>query len=386
VNNSLALYGDFANRLKASAFLELRVVMEKNSCSPRFKDPVELIDLRDLSSFRCNSGWQKYDALEVDTLFFPTYAEVVDDETLKPEISINGTKIQITHTNLGEFLEGGLVGLIYGDHDLSDVTQKYCPFCASPMSSGDFLEEGEPTGLFFDFGIGDEIATFRFLEYCFSCHYWRFQDAYFYQGAAKLYHLIYTSFLSKIREFSDQLPEGFVFEVAQWVKKNPEMWHTMSAISFEKLVAAIFRANYQDAEIFHVGQPDDGGKDVIFIDSGKRQWLIQAKRRMKPGVAEPIETLRNLLGTMSIEGSQYGIIASTADHFTYRAYEVANRVKEKGILIKLLDKGKLSRMLENVVSMERPWYALLKEDYPDIAEYFSKQIPSRQYRQLELPL
>lgn len=167
----------FAKRLKASAFLELRIFMEEHSCSPKFKDPVELIDLRDLSSFQCNSGWQKYDALEVDTLFFPTYAEVVDDETLKPAISINETEIQITHTNLGEFLEGGLVELIYGDYVLSDVTQKYCPFCASPMSSGDFLEEGEPTGL--GFGIGDDIATFRFLEYCFSCHYWRFQDAYF---------------------------------------------------------------------------------------------------------------------------------------------------------------------------------------------------------------
>ena len=133
--------------------------MEEKSCSPKFKDPVELIDLRDLSSFRYNSGWQKYDVLEVDTLFFPTYAEVVDDETLKPAISINGTEIKITHTNLGEFLEGGLVGLIYGYHDLSNVTRKHCPFCASPMSSGDFLEEGEPIGL--GFGIGDDIATFR---------------------------------------------------------------------------------------------------------------------------------------------------------------------------------------------------------------------------------
>lgn len=349
-----------------------------------FKDPVELIDLRDLSSFRYNSGWQKYDLLEIDTLFFSKSAKVVNDERLKPALSINETEIEVTHTKLDNFLEGGLVGLIYGAHHLSDVTQKKCPFCSSLMSSGCFLKEGQPTGLIF--GIGDDIATFRFLEYCFSCHYWRFQDVYFYHGAAQLYHLVYTSFLSKIREFADRLPEGFVFEVAQWVKKNPDNWHTISAVSFEKLVAAIFRANYQDAEIFHVGKPDDGGKDVIFIDSGKRQWLIQAKRRMKSGVAEPIETLRNLLGTMAIEGSQYGIIASTADHFTYKAYEAANRVKEKGILIKLLDKGKLSRMLENVVSMERPWYNILKEDYPDIAEYFSKQIPSKKYVQLELPL
>lgn len=349
-----------------------------------FQDPVKLIDLRDLSSFRYSSCWQKYDVLEIDTFFFPSSARVVNDQNLKPILSINQTKIEVTHTDFGKFLEGGLVGLIYGDHNPSDIIQKTCPFCSSLMASGHFLEEGQPTGLIF--GTGDDIATFRILEYCFSCHYWRFQDAYFYHGVAKLYHLVYTSFLSKIREFGDQLPEGFVFELARWVKDNPDMWHTMSAVSFEKLVAAIFRANYQDAEIFHVGQPDDGGKDVIFIDSGKRQWLIQAKRRIKSGVAEPIETLRNLLGTMTIEGSQYGIIASTADHFTYRAYEAANRVKEKGILIKLLDKGKLSRMLENVISMERPWYPILKEDYPDIAEYFDKQIPSKKYIQLELPL
>jgi hypothetical protein len=245
--------------------------MKEEFDSPRFRDPVELIDIRDLSCFRCDPGWHKYDAFEIDTLFSPTYAKVINDETLKPSISINETEIKTTHTNLSETLEQGLLGLIYGDYDISEVTQKNCPFCSSLMSSGDFSEESEPTGLGTGFGMGDDIANFRSLEYCFSCHYWRFQDMYFYHGAAKLYHLIYTSFLPKIREFSDQLPEGFVFELARWVKKDPEMWHTMSAVSFEKLVAAIFRANYQDAEIFHVGQPDDGGKDIIFIDSGKRQ-------------------------------------------------------------------------------------------------------------------
>ena len=358
--------------------------MREKTDKSEFKDPVELIDLRDLSSFRANSGWTKYDSLEISAYFEPMYAEVIDDHVLKPSLQINQTELKITHTNFGEFLEGGLVGLVYGDHEPSDVAKSYCPLCPSFMSCADFMEEGKPSGLVF--GIGDDVADFMVLEYCFNCHYWRFQNAYFYQAPGKLYRLVYTSFLSKIREFSDQLPEGFVFEVAQWVKKHPDAWHTMSSISFEKLVAAILRANYQEAEIFHVGQPDDGGKDVIFIDSGKRQWLVQAKRRMKPGVAEPIETLRNLLGTMTIEGSQHGIIASTADHFTHRAYEAANRVREKGIFIKLLDKGKLSRMLENVISMERPWYLALKEEYPEIAEYFAEQIPSRQYKQLRLSL
>lgn len=353
---------------------------------PNFQDPVELIDLRDLSSFRCNTGWHKYDEMKIDTLFIPQRGQVVDDDRLKPIFSINNTDIDIVHTNLAQVLEGGLVGLFYGDFDLSEVSKSNCPFCTSPMTSSNFWEEAEPGGLGIGYGIGDDIAIFSFLEYCFYCHYWRFQELYFYQGAAKLYHLVYTSFLSKVREFGEQLPEGFVFEVAEWVKKYPDAWHTMSALSFEKLVAAIFRANYQDCEVFHVGQPDDGGKDVIFIDSGKRQWLIQAKRRMKAGVSEPIATLRNLLGTMTIEGSQYGIIASTADHFTHRAYQAANRVKEKGIFVKLLDKGKLNRMLENLISIERPWYDLLKEDHPEIAEYFAKKIPSRKYLQLELPL
>ena len=145
--------------------------------------------------------------------------------------------------------------------------------------------------------------------------------------------------------------------------------------NLEKLVADIFRANYENAQALHVGRPDDGGVDVIFIDTENRQWLIQVKRRESPGHAEPVETIRNLLGAMVLSKSSLGIVVSTADHFTYRAYEAVGRARECGMRINLIDRKKLDRMLDPILP-DRPWLSVLLKEAPEYAKLFAEKIES----------
>ena len=73
-------------------------------------------------------------------------------------------------------------------------------------------------------------------------------------------------------------------------------------------------------------------------------------------------------------------LVSTADHFTYRAYEAVARAKEIGKIIQLIDRGKLNRMLGPMLP-DRPWRSIIKEkDSISLLNYFSRRIPKNPSR------
>jgi hypothetical protein len=264
-----------------------------------------------------------------------------------------------------------------------------CPFCRVALTilkNGEMRDcnnENELDNWFEWADLSDGVEQVSWLEYCTRCYYWcwHYLESKFVGTRGVHFFHDYVSYLSKIKDFTNSLPEVCSTEFAQWARRNPNVWHTINPHSLERLVADIFRVNYLDAEVFHVGKPCDGGVDVLFIDTGGKQWLIQVKRREDPNSSEPVDTVRKLLGTMFLEGASYGIVVSTADHFTYHAYADANRAKERGVVVKLIDRGKLDRMLDPVLP-DRPWVTALKADYPDLVNHFTQQIPSP--RQLRL--
>jgi Restriction endonuclease len=128
----------------------------------------------------------------------------------------------------------------------------------------------------------------------------------------------------------------------------------------ERLVAQIFRSNFSHAEVIHIGRPGDRGIDVMFVDSEGSTWLIQVKRRSKAGAVEGFETLQKLLGNLALEGENKGIIVSNASHFSVQAKQQALRVAQRGMTVKLWDRGVLNRMLGTMLP-ERPWRTLLRE-------------------------
>jgi hypothetical protein len=222
------------------------------------------------------------------------------------------------------------------------------------------------------------------LEYCRFCRYWRFHysktDS-FPRGAGVT--LAYSSITAKKREYESELPDGVPEEIATWLRRTPSGWHSMNPRRFERLVSDVFRSNHAAAEVIHVGRPDDGGIDVLLIESDGREWLIQAKRRESPDAAEGISTIRNLLGAMVLEDARHGIVVSTADHFTYRAPQAVGRADERGMVLRLVEKRALDRMLDRLLP-DRPWLSPVMKRFPVFGRHFANLIDSdRQLRLFE---
>jgi hypothetical protein len=250
---------------------------------------------------------------------------------------------------------------------------KHCPYCSSALiihqiADGESKWDDEENYV----EEMEEFAQIYSLEYCSNCLYWRWHDIDVFTSFEGVQH-IYKGFISKIKEFDNKLPDGFTQEFARWIRVDERRWHTMHPTSLEKLVSDILRSIYHPAEVIHVGRPDDGGVDVVYAESKDKKWLIQVKRREKSMGGEPVNTVRNLLGTLLLNNSSYGMIFSTADHFTYRAYDAVQRARERGFYIELVDKGKLNRMLDAVLP-HNPWLEVLRQEYPSLAQSFDEAI------------
>ena len=175
--------------------------------------------------------------------------------------------------------------------------------------------------------------------------------------------------ISKLRTFDPKLPEECHTEMAQHLRRNKHLWHSTDPKRLEKFIASVFRANYADCVATHVGGPDDGGVDIVFIEASGKEWLIQVKRRENPKVSEGISTFRNLLGAMFLKDSNHGMLVSTVDSFSYRVHEGVGRAAEKGMIVRLVDKEKLQHMLGSLLPTS-PWKPFLRQEVPHVVSTF----------------
>lgn len=224
---------------------------------------------------------------------------------------------------------------------------------------------------------GEEWIEEIVIAECPNCGYWQ---AMWYQDLGQgLYGdptAEWEARLGKLAEFEQCLPDGCQSELAQHLRASPNKWHDLSPAKTERLVADVFKANYAPCEVFHVGQPNDGGVDVVFVDSGAKRWLISVKRRLNPRKGECVSTLRNLLGAMVLKDARYGAVVSTVDHFTYRARKAAERASELGFTVSLVDLGQLDRMLDPLLPM-RGWLDLILARKPDWLTELNAKMPDR---------
>ena len=216
-------------------------------------------------------------------------------------------------------------------------------------------------------------------DYClWYCDYCRFWQARVYSAfRACISPPDNWAYISKLREFDKNLPEGCSEELALHIRSNPDLLHSFNPTRFEKFVADVFRANYTQAEVLHVGKPGDGGVDVLLIDTGKEDWLIQVKRRESPNRSEGVDTIRNVLGAMIENRAHKSIVVSTAKRFSRYAKQLAAEAKAEPycMTVKLVDKGILNKMLDPILP-DRPWLDPISEVDEEIAEYLADQIPS----------
>ena len=255
------------------------------------------------------------------------------------------------------------------------ILQTKCPFCKLELKQTFTYAEKRDDKLFRDsngqtdnlvFGAAQDPGDSR-LWVCPNCYYWQWYCEYHTNLLAEYFVPDYwnRSFaVSQLTSFSGNLPERFTSEVAQHLRRNPILWHSMSPKRLEKLVHDIFRANFSDCEVIHVGSPGDGGMDILMIDNDERRWMISVKRREKPQKGEPVSTIRDLIGAMVLEGGSIGVIASTADHFTTAAKKAARKAATRGYLIHLLDKGHLNRLIGSMLP-RAPWQDAIEDIHPD---------------------
>ena len=184
--------------------------------------------------------------------------------------------------------------------------------------------------------------------------------------------VVWDAAIAKMRKFDPRAPEGCMQELAMYLRQNPNHWGSIDPTSLEKIVAEIWRQNYAHSDVLHVGRPNDGGVDVLFVDSNSRQWLIQVKRRKSSKLGEGVSTLRNLLGAMQLQGTSLGVVVSTADHFTHYAIEASKKMAAMGTTVELVDRGKLDRMLQGF-HPAFPWMDFLDANYPTLADFYSER-------------
>ncbi len=213
------------------------------------------------------------------------------------------------------------------------------------------------------------------LWYCDKCCFWQ----------ARIYSAFRAcmpppdnwAYVSKLREFDGNLPEGCNDELALHIRSNPDLLHSFNPKRLEKFVADVFRANYTHAEVLHVGKPGDGGVDVLLIDADREQWLIQVKCRGSQKSSEGVKAIRDILGAMHLREARIGIVISTAERFSRPAQEAAFKAGKvrNPVTIRLVDKGIFNKMLDPVLP-DRPWLHPISEVDEEIANYLADQIPS----------
>ncbi|MBN9517807.1 restriction endonuclease [bacterium] len=226
----------------------------------------------------------------------------------------------------------------------------FCSFCESPMEKAEFAE---PNDIPYR---GGSFKREYYLVNCDFCYHWAFgarENSNRYSAAPVL-----VEANSVARKFGTHFPEGCAAELAQQLRLDPSLWHTIAPRDMERFVADIFRANYRHADVVHVGKSGDLGVDVLFVDAGGNDWLIQVKRRGSPTAVEGFDTLQRLLGTLTLKGKLRGIIVTTGHHFSQPLICQASQAEQRGFRIELIDRGKLDRMLTPVLPV-RPWLKLL---------------------------
>lgn len=197
------------------------------------------------------------------------------------------------------------------------------------------------------------------LVHCPNCAFWQFfgKHGLLNDFPSRIY---WEAYIGKARTFANSLPPGCERELAQALRRNRSHWTLLDPSRLETFVAEILRANHQPCQVTHLGRPFDGGIDVLLIDSAQHEWVVQVKRRTSHS-GEGVDTVRNLLGVMYADDKLRGIVVSTADHFTYRAYDLRQKAAKKGCMIELVDRGKLDLMFSPLIP-QRPWIKLREYD------------------------
>jgi hypothetical protein len=256
----------------------------------------------------------------------------------------------------GKRARPSVVRFLTDTNSLESVGRHSCPFCRIPLKKEAFI----------DLPSSDTDQYLLYRQYhvsaCTRCAYWEFKGS---ESSNRCMDPPVIALAQAVAtQFSISAPPECASEFAQFLRRCPSGWHTVSPTRLERLVADIFKANYQHCEVLHVGGPGDRGIDVLLVDSSQTQWLIQVKRRSDPQRKEGFDTLQAILGTLALKGDRHGIVVSTADAFSQQARAKARNAKLHGFIVELVDRHRLDTMLSPLLPVS-PWLSVLEKEIFD---------------------
>lgn len=292
-------------------------------------------------------------------------------------MTVDHDTIELRHNGVENtmFVNGGSVS--WGRHTAiqnwlrRNFHIKRCRYCSQPVRTCWFHERSDD----------HQELTESYLWYCKNCRFWQAEYYSHEEEGSNPESIDSKRYISKLKEFDSKLPAGCLSEIAQFIRQRPSVLNSYDPKQFEKLIANVLKANHAYADVTHVGKPADGGVDVFLVDSDQNEWLVQVKRRSDPEKAESVGTVRNLLGAMLQQEKKFGMVVSSADHFSHHAEKAISDVEPQGYTVQLVDKGKVSRLLDPVLP-DRPWLQVLKDEITKPAQYFAEKIPSHHQRNI----
>jgi len=175
-----------------------------------------------------------------------------------------------------------------------------------------------------------------------------------------------------LREFevgSNSIP---IEVLKSYLSKNEDEIFHIHHKKMEELVASIFR-NHYDCEVQIVGKSNDGGVDLILINSDK-PTIVQVKRRTDRRKTESVKEIRDLIGATLLSDSRKCIFVTTADHFSESAIKARDCALTKSIVdsFELYDFSSFMSTLNLYkTDRERAWLRMLT-DFGDALEARSR--------------
>lgn len=147
-----------------------------------------------------------------------------------------------------------------------------------------------------------------------------------------------------VRQFQPQKEVPALTVLAEEVRKNPEVIRATTAKEFELFVGSIIR-NFFACEVYHVGKSNDGGIDLLAIESDN-PLVIQVKRRLNPDSVEGVDVVRLLFASMFASGAKRGMLVTSAQRFSKQAAEWAHlpNLRDSGFEIDLVAFERLLEM------------------------------------------
>ncbi|MCU0541450.1 MAG: restriction endonuclease [Oscillatoriaceae cyanobacterium Prado104] len=221
----------------------------------------------------------------------------------------------------------GLNCLEANNRELFFEKRGFCPFCKFNLEAVHVNSLVDVSTL-----KGAEWHKAENVWECEKCGWWEYSFYSYINGeeewGLKDWELTVNSAI--LREFevaSNSIP---IEVLRSYISKREDDVFHIHHKKMEELVASVFKDHY-DCEVQVVGKSNDGGVDLILINSDE-PTIVQVKRRTDRRKTESVKEIRDLIGATLLADSRKCIFVTTSDHFSESAIKARNCALTKSLV------------------------------------------------------